>query len=43
VAQLVKSRVHQVFSSTTMVDAGIAAYREALAMRRLRAVHITNF
>jgi len=26
-----------------MVDGGIAAYREALAMRRLRAVHITNF
>jgi glycosyltransferase involved in cell wall biosynthesis len=43
VAQLVKSRVHRVFSSTTMVDGGIAAYREALAMRRLRAVHITNF
>ncbi len=43
VAQLVKSRVHNVFSSTTMVDGGIAAYREALAMRKLRAVHITNF
>jgi len=43
VAQLVKSRVHRVFSSTAMVDGGIAAYREALAMRRLRAVHITNF
>jgi glycosyltransferase involved in cell wall biosynthesis len=42
-AQLVKSRVHRVFSSTTMVDGGIAAYREALAMRKLRAVHITNF
>ncbi|MGD0332905.1 MAG: glycosyltransferase family 4 protein [Xanthobacteraceae bacterium] len=43
VAQLVKTRVHRVFSSTTMVDGGIAAYREALAMRKLRAVHITNF
>jgi glycosyltransferase involved in cell wall biosynthesis len=43
VAQLVKSRVHRVFSSTNMVDGGIAAYREAVAMRRLRAVHITNF
>ncbi len=43
VAQLVKSRVHRVFSSTAMVDGGIAAYREALAMRRLRAVRITNF
>ncbi len=43
VAQLVKSRVHRVFSSTAMVDGGIAAYREALAMRRLRAVPITNF
>ncbi len=42
-AQLVKSRVHRVFSSTAMVDGGIAAYREALAMRRLRAVPITNF
>jgi glycosyltransferase involved in cell wall biosynthesis len=42
-AQLVKSRIHRVFSSTTMVDGGIAAYREALAMRKLRAVHITNF
>ena len=43
VAQSVKARVHRVFSSATMVDGGIAAYREALALRKLRAVHITNF
>ncbi len=43
VAQLVKSRVHRVFSSTTMVDGGIGAYREAIAMRKLREIHITNF
>ena len=35
VAQLVKSRVRSEFSSTTMVDGGIAAYREAIAMRKL--------
>jgi gas vesicle protein len=35
VAQLVKSRVRNEFSSTAMVDSGIAAYREAIAMRKL--------
>jgi glycosyltransferase involved in cell wall biosynthesis len=35
VAQLVKARVHSEFSSTTMVDGGLAAYREAIAMRKL--------
>ena len=42
-AQLVRSRVQRVFSLTAMVDGGVAAYREALAIRKLRAAHITNF
>jgi glycosyltransferase involved in cell wall biosynthesis len=35
VALRVKSRVHGEFSLTAMVDGGIAAYREALALRKL--------
>jgi len=42
-AQLVRSRVQRVFSLTAMIDGGVAAYREALALRKLRAAHITNF
>jgi glycosyltransferase involved in cell wall biosynthesis len=34
-AQLVKSRVREKFSLAAMVDGGLAAYREALAMRKL--------
>ncbi len=34
-AQLVMSRVRNEFSSTAMVDGGIAAYREAIALRKL--------
>ncbi len=35
VMQLVKSRVHQEFSLAAMVDGGLAAYREAMALRKL--------
>jgi electron transfer flavoprotein alpha/beta subunit len=35
VAAAVRTRVRSEFSSTTMVEAGLAAYREALAMRKL--------
>jgi glycosyltransferase involved in cell wall biosynthesis len=35
VAQCVKSRVRGEFSLTAMVDGGLAAYREALALRKL--------
>ncbi len=35
IAQSVKSRVHQEFSLAAMVDGGLAAYREAIAMRKL--------
>jgi glycosyltransferase involved in cell wall biosynthesis len=35
VAQLVKSRVRSEFSLAAMVDGGLAAYREAIAMRKL--------
>jgi glycosyltransferase involved in cell wall biosynthesis len=35
VAAAVRTRVRGEFSSTTMVEAGLAAYREALAMRKL--------
>jgi hypothetical protein len=35
VAQLVKARVHAEFSLPAMVDGGLAAYREALALRKL--------
>jgi glycosyltransferase involved in cell wall biosynthesis len=35
VMQLVKSRVHQEFSVAAMVDGGLAAYREAIALRKL--------
>ncbi len=35
VAQLVKGRVRQEFSLAAMVDGGLAAYREAIAIRRL--------
>ena len=35
VAQTVKSRVHQEFSLAAMVDGGLAAYREAIAIRKL--------
>jgi hypothetical protein len=35
VAAAVRARVRSEFSSTTMVEAGLAAYREALAMRKL--------
>jgi glycosyltransferase involved in cell wall biosynthesis len=35
VAATVRARVRSEFSSTTMVEAGLAAYREALAMRKL--------
>jgi glycosyltransferase involved in cell wall biosynthesis len=35
VAQLVKARVRAEFSLSAMVDGGLAAYREALALRKL--------
>jgi glycosyltransferase involved in cell wall biosynthesis len=35
VMQQVKSRVHREFSMTAMVDGGLAAYREAIALRKL--------
>jgi glycosyltransferase involved in cell wall biosynthesis len=35
VAQLVKSRVRGEFSLAAMIDGGLAAYREAIAMRKL--------
>ena len=35
VAAAVRTRVRSEFSSTTMVEAGLAAYREVLAMRKL--------
>ncbi len=35
-AQAVRSRVHSEFSLAAMVDGGLAAYREALAMRKLK-------
>ncbi len=35
VAQLVKSRVHDEFSLAAMVDGGLVAYREAIALRKL--------
>jgi len=35
VAQLVKTRVRSEFSLAAMVDGGLAAYREAMAMRKL--------
>jgi glycosyltransferase involved in cell wall biosynthesis len=35
VAQLVRTRVRRDFSVTAMVDGGLAAYREAIAMRKL--------
>jgi len=35
VAQLVKSRVHGEFSMAAMVDGGLSAYREAIAIRKL--------
>jgi glycosyltransferase involved in cell wall biosynthesis len=35
VAQLVKSRVRSEFSLAAMIDGGLAAYREAIAMRKL--------
>jgi glycosyltransferase involved in cell wall biosynthesis len=35
VAHAVRTRVHDEFSATTMVERGLAAYRETLAMRKL--------
>ena len=35
VAQAVQARVHQEFSLAAMIDGGLAAYREAIAMRKL--------
>ncbi len=35
VAQAVRARVRSEFSSTTMVESGLAAYREALALQKL--------
>ncbi len=35
IAQLVKARVRQEFSLAAMVDGGLTAYREAIAMRKL--------
>jgi len=35
VAHVVRTRVHDEFSATTMVERGLAAYRETLAMRKL--------
>jgi glycosyltransferase involved in cell wall biosynthesis len=35
VAHAVRTRVHDEFSATTMVERGLAAYREALVMRKL--------
>ncbi len=34
-AHIIKDRVHSEFSLTAMVDGGLAAYREAIAMRKL--------
>ena len=36
VAQTVRSRVRSEFSLAAMVDGGLAAYREALAIRKLK-------
>jgi len=35
--------VRSEFSSTTMVENGLAAYRETIAMQKLAQIRITNF